>query len=101
MHRPPRRPTRTALAMKIELTLYRRQTELLCNLGILDVTRLVQRHALDAFRHVRTRRDRRSAAKRFELDIGNDAVFAYSDLELHYALNQFGAEEKRYRRQET
>lgn len=65
------------------LTLHRGKAELLGNLGVLDLTSLLQRHALDSFRHVAARGDGRSTAEGLELDIRDDAVIVDSNLQLH------------------
>jgi hypothetical protein len=62
---------------------HRWQAKLLCDLRIFDLPGLLQRQAFDTFSHVRARGNGTPAAKRFELDIGDNAQFIDSNLEFH------------------
>lgn len=69
----------------LTLTFNGREAKLLCNLGVLDVTSLVQSHALNALGNVAAGGNGGSAAESLELDVADDAVLADTDLELHDA----------------
>jgi hypothetical protein len=61
-----------------------REAELLRNVSVLDLLRVLEREALDALGHVRAARDCGAAAERLELDVGDDAVLVDADLQLHH-----------------
>lgn len=61
----------------------RRQAQLLGNFRVLDLPSLLQAQAFNALGHIRRRRNRRSTAKSFKFNIGNNAVFVDTDLEFH------------------
>ena len=62
----------------------RRKRELLDDLGVLDLERLVHRLPLDPFGRERGARDRGPAAEALELRILDPAVVTDLDLELHH-----------------
>lgn len=61
----------------------RRQTQLLCDLRVLNFLGLLERQTLHSLRHVGAGSNRTAASESLELDVGDDAALIYSDLELH------------------
>jgi len=76
------------------LTLDRRQTQLLCNLGVLNATGLLEGHALDEFGQVTAAGDGGTAAESLELDLADGVVVGVNaDLKLHDIAASGGADE--------
>jgi len=65
---------------QVQLTLDRGKTKLLCDLGVLDLTSLLQSHSLDPLCHITARGDSGSTSECLEFDIGNDSIVIDSDL---------------------
>jgi hypothetical protein len=66
------------------LTLNRRQTQLLRNLGILNPRSILKRHTPHQLGQVRGTRDRAAAPERLELDVADGVVVGvHADLQLH------------------
>lgn len=69
---------------RLVLTLDRRQTQLLRNLRVPNSTRLLQRHASHQLGQITRTRNRTSASKSLELDIGDGVIIRVDfDLQLH------------------
>lgn len=67
-----------------QLTLDRGQTELLCNLGVLDAASLLKGHALDELGQVTAAGDGGTTAESLELDLADGVVVGVdTDLKLH------------------
>jgi len=62
---------------------YRRQAQLLCDLGVLDLSSGVDGQTLHPLGHVRRRGDGGSAAERLEFHVRDDSVLVDLDLKLH------------------
>jgi len=76
------------------LTLDRRQTQLLCNLGVLNATGLLKGHALDELGQVTAAGDGGTAAESLELDLADGVVVGVNaDLKLHDIAASGGADE--------
>ena len=79
---------------KCRLTLDGRQTELLCNLGVLNATGLLESHALDKLGQVTAAGDGGTAAESLELDLADSVVVGVNaDLKLHDIAASGGADE--------
>jgi hypothetical protein len=66
-----------------QLTLDRRQTQLLCNLGVLNTTGLLEGHALDELGQVTAAGDGGTATESLELDLADGVVVGVNaDLKL-------------------
>jgi hypothetical protein len=72
----------------------RREVQLLDDLRVGDLRRLIEGHALDHLGRERARRDRRSAAERLELRVGDQAVLD-ANLETHDVAARRCADEAR------
>ena len=75
------RVCRGALTRTVEL--YGRQAKLLGDLCVFYLSRVFQRQTLDALGHVGTRRNSTPATESLELDVRDDSVFVYPDLQFH------------------
>jgi len=74
--------------------LNRRQTQLLCNLGVLNATGLLKSHALDELGQVTAAGDGGTATKSLELDLTDGVVVGVdTDLKLHNIATSGGADE--------
>jgi hypothetical protein len=81
-------------AERVELTLDRRQTQLLCNLSVLNATSLLEGHALDELGQVTAAGDGGTAAESLELDLADGVVVGVdADLKLHDIAASGGADE--------
>lgn len=79
---------------KCRLTLDRRQTQLLCNLSVLNATGLLKGHALDELGEVTAAGDGRAATESLELDLADGVVVGVNaDLKLHDIAASGGADE--------
>jgi hypothetical protein len=77
-----------------QLTLDRRQTQLLCNLGVLNTTGLLEGHALDELGQVTAAGDGGTATESLELDLADGVVVGVNaDLKLHDIAASRGADE--------
>src|SRR6185436_10202117 len=81
-----------AITPPFSLFLHRRQRQLLRDVRVLDLGRLVERLALDPFGDQRARRDRRAAAVGLEARVLDAAVGADLDLQLHHVAARGGAD---------
>jgi hypothetical protein len=71
-------------AERYRLTLDRRQTQLLCNLGVLNATGLLKSHTLDELGQVTAAGDGGTTAESLELDLADGVVVGVdADLKLH------------------
>jgi hypothetical protein len=78
----------------VKLTLDGRQTQLLCNLGVLNATGLLEGHALDELGQVTAAGDGGTAAESLELDLADGVVVGVdADLKLHDIAASGGADE--------
>lgn len=76
------------------LTLHRREAQLLCNLRVPDLGRVLERHAAHQLGEVAGARNGAAAAKRLELDVADGVVVRVdTDLELHDIAARGGADE--------
>lgn len=76
------------------MQLDRGQTQLLCDLGILNSTRLLERHSSHEFRQVTAGSDGGTAAESLELHVGNRVGAGVdADLEFHDIAAGWGAHE--------
>jgi hypothetical protein len=65
------------------MQLNRRQTQFLCDLGVLNLAGILQRQTLDTFCHIRARGNGTPAAECLKLDIGDYALLINTNLEFH------------------
>lgn len=65
------------------MELHGRQTQLLRDILVLDLSSFLERQTQYTFSHVGRRGDGASAAESLEFDVGDDTVVADADLELH------------------
>jgi hypothetical protein len=78
----------------VKLTLDGRQTQLLCNLSVLNATGLLEGHALDELGQVTAAGDGGTAAESLELDLADGVVVGVdADLKLHDIAASGGADE--------
>jgi hypothetical protein len=72
------------ISSRCVLTLNRRQAELLCNLGVLDPRRILQRHTTNQLGQVTRASNCASAAEGLKLHVADGVVVGVdSDLKLH------------------
>ena len=77
-----------------QLTLDGRQTQLLCDFGVLDAAGLLEGHALDELGEVAAAGDGGTATEGLELDFADGVVVGVNaDLELHHITAGGGADE--------
>ena len=70
-----------------------RQAELLSDLSVLDLARLLERHTLDTLSHVGRASNGRAASKSLESNILDDALLVDLDRKLHHIAAGRGTDE--------